>query len=262
MIDWKSIGVKPTVITLKSRVDRQDHAIKSAAKMGLDIDFFLAERHPGGGAHGCFDSHIKVCQAAIMKQQKRVFILEDDFEATDELMNGSASLEEGIAFINSSDDWDILYLGVLPNIWSESSERIGKYMYKCKPWSCTHAMIINEGYMKKMSEWTFGETGKDAIDWRHRTCERAYSFHPQAIKQCESPSDIRATQIPAPNFIRDMPVNSASWYARNVGYSIGKLLAISCVSVLTFAMGRASVNQNKEFAIQKLKEGILNFTKK
>lgn len=264
MIDWASIGVKPKVISLKSREDRQLHAQESAAKLGLEIDFFLAERHPGGGAHGCFDSHIKVCQDAIMKQQKRVFILEDDFEGTDELLNGSGSpaLEEAIAFINSTDDWDILYLGVLPNIWSETSERKGKYMYKCKPWSCTHAMIINEDYMKKMSEWTFGEKGKDAIDWRHRKCERAYSFHPQAMKQCESPSDIRASQIPAPHFIRDMPVNSASWYARNVGYSMGKLLAISGISVLTFAMGRASVGQNKEFATKKLSEGILAFTKK
>jgi hypothetical protein len=59
-----------------------------------------------------------------------------------------------------------------------------------------------------------------------------------------------------------MPVNSASWYARNVGYSMGQLLALSGISVVTFAMGRASALQNKDFATQKLSEGILAFGKK
>ena len=109
-----------------------------------------------------------------------------------------------------------MYLGVLPNIF-QHSELVGKYCYKLKPWSSTHAMIVNEKYMKKIVSWTWREDIKDAYDARHRTCEEAYATHPIIFRQFDSPSDIRSSQTHAPNYIRDLPVHIAGWYAVNIG---------------------------------------------
>jgi GR25 family glycosyltransferase involved in LPS biosynthesis len=171
---WSRLGLVARVITLKGRTDREKHARESASKVKLPIEFFFAERHPKGGTQGCFDSHQQVCQKALDRGDKMVFILEDDFEATAELdtEKGKRALRESIEFVKTRNDWDIMYLGVLPNIWFEKSHRVGSHVYRMKPWACTHAMIVSEKYMKEIVTWKFNESGKDAYDWRHRKNEK------------------------------------------------------------------------------------------
>jgi hypothetical protein len=186
-------------------------------------------------------------------------ILEDDFEATIELnsVKGRKALRESIEFVKSRTDWDIMYLGVLPNIWFEKSTRVGNHVYKLKPWACTHAMIVSSKYMKEIVSWKFNESGKDAYDWRHRKNENSYSFHPQAFKQYDSPSDIRNVQIPAPNFMRDLPLNLTSWYALNIGASLGQSVCVMVVGALTLSMAKSSAKHNGEFASKTLENAAL-----
>lgn len=259
---WAKLGLVGRVISLKGRSDRESHARENAKTIGLPIDFFFAERHPKGGTYGCFDSHQQVCRQALQRGDKMLLVLEDDFEATEELFteSGVKALRESIEFVLTRSDWDIMYLGVLPNIWIEKSQRVGKYIYKLKPWACTHAMIVNENYMKEIVTWKFLETaGKDAYDWRHRKCERAFAFHPQAIKQYDSPSDIRNVQLSVPAVFRDLPINLASWYALNIGSSLGQSVCVLLVGALTITMAKSSMKHNSEFAQKVLKNSIAKF---
>ena len=256
---WTDLGLVARVISLKGRNDRENHARENAKSVGLPIEFFFAEKHPKGGTYGCFDSHQQVCKQSLERNEKMLFVLEDDFEATEELFtqSGINALKECIEFVKTRNDWDIMYLGVLPNIWFEKSIRVGKYIYRMKPWACTHAMIVSQNYMKEIVNWKFvEEAGKDAYDWRHRKNQRAYSFHPQAFKQYESPSDIRNVQLSVPGFMRDLPLNLASWYALNIGSSLGQSMCVLFVGALTLSMAKSSLKHNSEFAQRVIKNSI------
>jgi hypothetical protein len=250
---WEKLGVKGNVINLRGREDRALSAKQGAELIGLPLQFHTFDRHPDGGTAGCFDSHQKVCRKILESGQKFGLILEDDFGPTVELLTdeGYKALKEAINFILTSKDWSIVYFGVLPNIWFEKSVRTGKHLYKMKPWACTHAMVLSESYMKKVINWSFGGTGKDAYDWRHRKCESAYAFHPQAFKQIESSSDIRSNQMQVSGPIRDLPVNLASWYALNIGASLGQTLCVFGVIVATMSM-TSSDNHYKTLAKRSL----------
>jgi GR25 family glycosyltransferase involved in LPS biosynthesis len=255
---WDRLGLVGKVINLRERTDRAEHAIQSAKSIGLPIEFYYTEKHPDGGVAGCFESHQNVCREALASGQKRLLVLEDDFEGTEDLLKeeGLKALEEAIEFVNTREDWSIVYLGVLPNIWFEKSVRVGPHMYKLKPWACTHAMIVSEKYMKEIVSWKFTQYGKDAYDWRHRKCEHAYAFHPQAIKQFDSPSDIR-TQLPTPTFLRDVPLNAASWYALNIGISLGHALAVFACIALIMSFTADAKTANKNLAKKTLEKSIL-----
>jgi GR25 family glycosyltransferase involved in LPS biosynthesis len=234
---WKNLGISSaTVINLRERKDRQAQSIQSAEQLCLPIKFFYADKHPLNGTAGCFASHQQVCKEALQKGLKKVLVLEDDFCATNDVftMEGLNALKEAVEFANSNDDWHIIYLGVVPNVWTDRTSMVGKYLYSLKPWACTHAMIIHENYMKQIVEWTFNSTeGKDAYDWRHRKCEKAFAFHPQAIKQRESPSDVRNFQIPLKNpVLRDLPLKALSAYARYVHISLLEVSAIIMIFVV------------------------------
>jgi hypothetical protein len=247
---WEKLDTKTYVINLKNRTDRAEKAQRNADNVGLDVEFYSVEKHKDGGVAGCFESHQEICRLALKNNLKKVMILEDDFEGTSEIQTdvGLKALEEFINFSISDSSWDILYLGVTPNVWFEKSTRSGKYIYRMKPWCCTHAMIVSEKYMKEIVTWNFVGDGKDAYDWRHRTNEHAYSLHPQLFKQYESPSDIRNIQLPVPDVLRDVPNSFLSWYALNVNYSLIHGFCIFAIVAILFSASKSSSKQNETFA--------------
>jgi hypothetical protein len=248
---WDRLGVRGQVITLKHRDDRAAHVAEAATAAGLPYDLFRVERHPNGGSQGCFESHVALARRASASGAPYHLVFEDDFEPTAELLTSEAAasaLEEAVAFATTSTDWDIIFLGVVPNVWSARSQRAGKHLYRTQPWACTHAYIMSAAYAREVGSWRFRVDGKDAIDWRYRDCPRAFAFHPQAFKQYESPSDIRNVQLPVPAFLRDTPINMLSWYALNVGISLLQALAIIGVASMMLALGRSSSTKNARFA--------------
>ena len=106
--------------------------------------------------------------------------------------------------------------------------------------------------MKIASQWTFKENGKDAIDWRFRSCRRAYTIHPQAFNQNNSPSDIEHFQTPAPTWFRHIPASAASWYALNVGFSVSQILLVLFV---VFLISWMTSSKNRDFANRVLLRG-------
>lgn len=257
---WARLGVRGQVITLKHRGDRAAHVADAAAASSLPVDLFQVERHPKGGSHGCFESHVALARRAADSGAPYHLVFEDDFEPTAELLTSPDAvdaLEEAVQFATTSSNWDMIYLGVVPNVWSARSRRLGKRMYHTQPWACTHAYLMSAGYAREVARWSFREDGKDAIDWRFRDCPRAFAFHPQAFKQYESPSDIRTVQLPVPGFLRDTPVNMLSWYALNVGVSLLQALAVISMATLMLALGRSSASKNVGFARRALSRRAL-----
>ena len=244
---WERLGLTAQVITLSSRPDRAEHVQSAAGSVSLPYELFQVERHPSGGTQGCFESHVALCRRALERGQRMMLVLEDDFEPTLDVLGteaGVRALEELVDFVSTRIEWDLMYLGVMPNIWTEKSTRTGRQLYRLHPWACTHAYVINTDYMHEVAGWTFKQSGHDAIDWRYRECRRAYACHPQVFKQYESPSDIRSVQLPVPAFLRDVPVNAASWYALNVGASLSQTLLVLSVGAVMLSLRRSSAAQN------------------
>jgi hypothetical protein len=225
------------VITLRTREDRMAHVNDAAKSMGLNYSLHVVDRHPEGGVRGCFESHIEV-----IKNGARL-IMEDDFEPTAEFFTpqGKEALKEVMDFVTQNHDWDLVYLGFMPDILFSSSQRTGARMYKIRSWACTQAYIISEPYAEKVSKWTWN--GK-AIDVRYRGA-RSFSVHPQLIKQYDSPSDLRI-QGPSVPFLRDVPQTAASWWAMHVGvplYHIGIAFGIFLI-LWIFSRSHSSIARN------------------
>jgi hypothetical protein len=230
---WARLGLTARVINLESRKDRQLLAMKHAGEIGLPIEFYFA-KPVSNGIRGCFESHQNVCRQALERGEKRVLILEDDFLPTKSLFTqvGIKALSEAIEFALSSESWNIIYLGVIPNVWTKSSERIGQHLFKIFPYAQTHAMILSESYMKEVVSWKF--TGL-AYDWMHRKTERVFAIYPQAFTQAESISNItssRTFQIGIPLTIIDSLSNAANWYALHVGEKLSLVLFMITIFVL------------------------------
>jgi len=256
---WAKLGLSARVITLRSRSDRALHVDQAAHAAGMPYTLFQVDRHPSGGTRGCFESHVSLCREALSRGDRAMLVLEDDFDPTSEFLNseqGLEALEELVHFVTTRRDWDLMFLGVLPNIWTANSERVGRRVYKLAPWACTHAYIISEPYMRIVAHWTFKQDGPDAIDWRFRSCPRAYAVHPQIFKQYDSPSDIRSLQLPAPAFLRDLPVNAASWYALHVGASLAQTAVVVWAAAVMLSLARSTAGQHKSLARAALTRGL------
>ena len=251
---FRSLQCTPVVISLRTRSDRHAHVEKAAQECGLGkIDMLLVDKHSVSGAQGCFESHVQLAKMQVQKNIPHQLVLEDDFAGTDELLKtakGLKSLRAAITFVQHRKDWDLFYLGVLPNVWTEFTERQNEYVYRMTPYACTHAYIISLEYAKEVATWTWNRTNKDAIDWRYRSCKKAFVCHPQIFKQAESPSDINHFTIPVPLFARDFPLNLASWYGLNVGHPLLALtFYIGCFCILT-CIYRMQNGKEKEFALK------------
>jgi len=100
-------------ISLKSRPDRQEHAISQGKRMGIPFNFYLTDKHPDGGNVGCTVSHIQVIKDSYAKGYNSVMILEDDFCPSPSYFE-KKHLENALKFITINKDWEMLQLGYSP----------------------------------------------------------------------------------------------------------------------------------------------------
>jgi hypothetical protein len=219
--------MKAHVITLRSRPDRSLHVEEAASAMDLNYSLHVVDKHDNG-AIGCFESHVNLVKSGAR------FIMEDDFEPTAEFFTerGQDAFKEMMDLVSNANDWDIFYLGFIPDILYSSSERAGKRIYKIRSWACTQAYIISDRFAREVSQWVWNG---EPIDVRYRRAI-SYSVHPQLVKQYDSPSDIRVQGFNIP-LLRDVPQSFSSWWAMHVGvplvhlaFALGIIVLLWCIS--------------------------------
>jgi glycosyl transferase family 25 len=101
-------------ISLREREDRRAELQTELEPLGLDIEFFLADRDSGNPERGCYTSHQACAALALERGCRRVLMLEDD-----------ARLEQHdarqIAAINGFLSWrnpELFYLGgIVGRMW-------------------------------------------------------------------------------------------------------------------------------------------------
>jgi len=185
---WEKIG-PAYCINLRSRKDRLKQAQKVFKKIGLDVSFHIVDKHPNGGSQGCFESHIQIITEAYNKGYERCIIFEDDATPTSKLNNGL--LRKCIKFMNKNKDWNIFYLGVLPEIRNHSTKHITDNIYKLSG-ICTHAYVIHRRLMEKLINMKYiGIT----IDYLFIQLDSCYAVYPTLFYQGLSDSDITTNKI-------------------------------------------------------------------
>ena len=108
-IDWSSFD-RAYCISLADRPDRRACAARQFVAIGLNVEFYLAARHPNGATQGIYESHLICLQKGIEAGARRFLIFEDDVV----FANFSAAAVQNISnFVVSSEDFRILFLGCL-----------------------------------------------------------------------------------------------------------------------------------------------------
>jgi GR25 family glycosyltransferase involved in LPS biosynthesis len=217
-------------INLITRKDRYEESKKVFDKYKIPVRYFYAKKHPKGGVYGCFDSHIRVIREAYYSGAKRVLIFEDDITPTDYL--NVENLKKAIKFMKTKKDWDLFYLGALPEIrrhYSRQTKYPGIYRLHGV---CTHAYIVNRSAMKKLINLKFDGT---AIDYYYiNNFNKCYALYPTLFLQGLSKSDIGSnwwayygTKDRVATFYRCI-----EWYAYHINYPLTVVIPIVLIIIL------------------------------
>ena len=182
---WDFFDGQIYCINLNTRDDRYKSSKKIFEKYDVPVQYFRVNKHPKGGTYGCFDSHIKIIRKAYYEGAERVLIFEDDITPTDYLTPNH--LEKAINFMEN-EDWDLFYLGALPNIRSYKSYSTNySGIYRLRG-ICTHAYIVNRKTMKQLINLKYEGT---AIDYYYiNNFDKSYALYPTLFFQGLSESDI------------------------------------------------------------------------
>lgn len=95
---------KAYCLTLKETPERQQRAQERFNNLGIDVEFFIAEKHSNGGRYGCWDSHVKIWKLANSKNEGIVIIFEDDIIINETLETINNIYQESIEAFNKDKD--------------------------------------------------------------------------------------------------------------------------------------------------------------
>lgn len=100
---------KAYCLTLEETPARTENARKRFKNLGIEVEFFIAKKHPDGGKIGCWDSHVKIWKLAKSRGEDVVVVFEDDviinesLDTLNEIYNSSLkvfSLKNDIISVN------------------------------------------------------------------------------------------------------------------------------------------------------------------
>jgi glycosyl transferase family 25 len=205
-------------INLTEREDRYESAKKVFSEFEIPVNFHRVERSPNGGVQGCFESHVQVITDAHQRGLDTVLVFEDDIEPGYGL--NEKKIEEAIDFMQTNEDWDIVFLGWHPRIRTHRTRHVSGSMYKVSALG-GHAYIVSSRMMKKMANKEFKGTPIDEI---YAENKNAYALYPSAFVQSGSDSDL-VGNISSSKWSKPYR-RAVEWWAINVNYRLDALIKI------------------------------------
>ena len=171
-------------INLKSRDDRYEYCQKLFKKLDIPVSFHRVDKHPKGGTYGCFESHLQIIRQAYTSGAETCIIFEDDIEPSP--YYNLKLINQAIDFMKSNHDWELFYLGPVPEVLKHKTKHISKNIYKLHS-ICTHAYVIHRRLMEKMINMPFVDV---PIDYVYLYNTHAYGIFPGLFYQRADKSDI------------------------------------------------------------------------
>jgi glycosyl transferase family 25 len=169
-------------ISLTERADRREELEAELAPLGLNIEFYLAERDNGNPERGCFTSHQACAAMALERGCRRVLMLEDDARLEQYNPRQTAAINRFLRFRNP----ELFYLGgIVGRMW-----RIPwPHVVRCRL-AATHAYILSAKGCRRLSAIPYVDQPIDSIFAKRF---KAYGAFPLLLEQQPEtwmPSDI------------------------------------------------------------------------
>jgi hypothetical protein len=99
---------KAYCLTLKETPERTERARKRFSDLGMEVEFFVAEKHPQSGRIGCWNSHVKIWNLAKSRNEDIVIVFEDDIIINETLETINNLYKESIQAFNKDKDLCII----------------------------------------------------------------------------------------------------------------------------------------------------------
>lgn len=191
-------------ISLREREDRRRQLLTELEPLGLNIEFYLADRDGGNPERGCYTSHQACAAMALERGCRRVLMLEDD-----------ARLEQcdarQVEAINGFLGWrnpELFYLGgIVGRMWRIPWPSV----VRCRL-AATHAYILSGGGCRKLCAIDYQDM---PIDSMYAKRFKAYGAYPLLLEQQPEslmPSDIARQRDDEPER-RAVAKDEAFWAA-------------------------------------------------
>jgi len=174
-------------INLYERNDRMMDAKQIFNKYNLPVNFYRVHKDKEDGRRGCFTSHINIIKKAHDKNLDNVLIFEDDIKCSLDKQGFYKKMQTVYDFTNKY-DYDIFFLGSIPDIYKKSTKKISENIYKVNAY-CTHAYILSRSGINKYKNLSFDKE-RTSIDYIYRESDKSYAIYPSIFFQNESKSDI------------------------------------------------------------------------
>ncbi len=164
-------------ITLASRPDRKEQAIKQFAAVGLlpRVEFVIVEKHPVNQEKGIFESHMTCLKMGIKENASRILVFEDDifFQFFD-----SNDLHNGCSYLDSDSTWNAFFLGCITDgSKKDEKKNLAQITYRC----LAHAYALNAPFANHIVQQDWDGIPFDELLRRHST--RSYALYPMCAFQ-------------------------------------------------------------------------------
>lgn len=225
-------------INLKSRNDRYTYCQNLFNTMNISVQFHRVDKHPKGGTFGCFQSHMDIIRDAYMAGAQNCLVFEDDIEQSPYF--NIRLVNQAIDFITSNDDWELFYLGPVPEVLKHTTKYVSKNIYKLHS-ICTHAYVIHRRLMSKMINMPFIDI---PIDYIYLYNTSAYGIIPGLFYQRADTSDITpggySNSTLRPYFFRGLEL-----YATHINYPVTKLCLVVGIAFILLLLLYLISSSNK-----------------
>lgn len=227
---WTDIDVI-RCINLREREDRFRSSSLVFSRLGIPVQYYAAERHPGGGEQGCYESHIAVIREAYEGGAETLLVFEDDVEIAPSY--DGRYLETVRSFLRSGIPWDLLYLGMNPEIFKKRTTKVPGIagpgsIYKVSS-LLAHAYLISRPFMEKLVKGS-SYVGVP-IDVVYMYNKRAYGLYPSLFFQ-----DTSTTSIEGHGYselgLKSMWFRGAEMYATYVNVPLLLVLIVAGIGFL------------------------------
>ncbi len=224
-MDWSYFN-KIKCINLIERQDRYENAQTFFAKYDIPAKFHRVQRHPKGGVHGCFESHIQIITEAYEEGCQNVLIFEDDVASGQGLK--PEQIQKAVKFMTSNEnkDWNIFFFGWHPKIMSKQTKSIGNSIYKVSAYG-GHAYVLSRNMIKRLA---YAEYSGIPIDVIYAEEEEAYALYPSAFVQDGLESDL-VTDFSGSKWMKPVRALAENW-SINVNCPVKSLLKAIIISLV------------------------------
>lgn len=140
---------KAYCVTMKTTPERTAAAIEEFNKVGIEVEFFFAEKDSRGSKYGCWDSHIKIWNLAKNSNLDCIMVFEDDIVINESLETLQSIYNDALKAFEV--DKELVYIN-LYDVSCPVDQIYGQIYTGCSPTNCAYIVNVKRAFEQKTCE--------------------------------------------------------------------------------------------------------------